>query len=400
MKIYQVGGSVRDHILGTQVHDRDWVVVGATTDDMLGAGYQKVGQDFAVFLHPDNHQEYALARRDNVGAKGDQPITLIDDLNSRDLTINAMAMDKNGHIIDPLGGQKDLADKIIRHVGPSFDRDPVRVLRAARFAARFPDFHVADETLKLMEHMGQNGQLDNLQPERVWMELVKALSANAPSRFFTALRKANVLGVLFPEIDELYGVPQVAEHHPEIDTGVHTMMVLDQATKLTPDPVIRFQALVHDLGKALTPKSKWPSHPGHEDLGTDVVKNLVRRLRGPKHYELRGVMAARWHGHVHKAKILRAGTILKLLEATGAFKHTDHLNGLLLASEADARGRLGFADRDYTAPDYIRQAFVAANQITAQGLLDEGYKTGPTLAVQLSQRRIKAIKGFIKNYTC
>jgi len=399
MKIYQVGGSVRDHILGTQVHDRDWVVVGATTDDMLGAGYQKVGQDFAVFLHPDNHQEYALARRDNVGAKGDQPITLIDDLNSRDLTINAMAMDKNGHIIDPLGGQKDLADKIIRHVGPSFDRDPVRVLRAARFAARFPDFHVADETLKLMEHMGQNGQLDNLQPERVWMEFVKALSADAPSRFFGVLRKAQVLGVLFPEIDALYGVPQVAEHHPEIDTGVHTMMVLDQATKLTPNPIIRFQALVHDLGKALTPKSKWPSHPGHEDLGVGVVKNLVRRLRGPKHYELRGTITARWHGHVHKAKILRPGTILKLLEATGAFKQTDHLESLLLASEADARGRLGFEDRDYAVPHYIRQAFMAANQITAQGLLDEGCQPGPGLAVQLSQRRIKAIKSFIKSLT-
>jgi len=396
MKCYQVGGCVRDRIMGAPIHDRDWVVTGATAEDMQAAGYHKVGRDFAVFLHPETGEEYALARSDHDPHRDTSLITIEDDLLSRDLTINAMAMDELGNILDPTGGRDDIKNKIIRHVGSAFARDPVRVLRVARFAARWPDFSVADETLDLMRLIGDEGRLQDLQPERVWKEFVKALAENTPSRFFEVLRGAGVLNLVFPEIDALFGVPQVAVHHPEIDTGVHTMMVLDQAAKLSPDPVIRFQALVHDLGKALTAEKDWPKHHGHEDLGVDIVKNLVRRLRGPKLYELRGVLTARFHGQVHKVKEMRAGKILKLLEAAGAFKTSAHLDGLLLASEADARGRLGFEDRDYPQPEFIRGAWAAAQKVTAQSLLDAGSLPGPALAEQLTQQRVRAIKRFIK----
>ncbi|MDP6346396.1 MAG: multifunctional CCA addition/repair protein [Alphaproteobacteria bacterium] len=404
MKIYRVGGCVRDHLMGEAGRDRDWVVVGATPDDMLAAGFRKVGKDFPVFLHPETREEYALARarrrygggRRGLGVEAHVAATIEDDLGHRDFTMNAMAIDEDGRLIDPLGGQQDLRNKVIRHAGSTFGEDPIRVLRAARFAARYADFTVAPETLDMLGRLGQEGALAALQPERVWAELVKALAAPAPVRFVEVLRQAAILDKVFPEIDALFGVPQPAAHHPEIDTGLHTIMVLAQAGRLTADPIVRFAALVHDLGKGATPREQWPHHLGHEGRGVDLVKGFVRRLRGSNQYLELGVLAARWHGPVHRAAELRPGTLLKVLDAADAFKRPDRLEALLTTCKADARGRKGREDQPYPQAEVVRRAFGAARRITASGLIDQGEGAGPELGALLRQKRIEAIKAALR----
>lgn len=381
MKTYLVGGCVRDQLLGRPIRDRDWVFVGATAGDMLARGFQQVGKDFPVFLHPDTREEYALAR----GA------SIEDDLAARDLTINAMAVDEDGALVDPFGGRADLEARVLRPV-PGFANDPIRILRAARFTAQLDGFSIAPETLALMTEMTAAGALDAVTPERVWLELDKALGCDRPSRFFLALRQCAALARLLPEIDALFGVPQPVQHHPEGDVGTHTMMVVDSAARLTADRAVRFAALVHDLGKGLPPADRLPSHPGHEDLGAALVQPLVRRLAGPMAWAELGTLVARWHGQVHKAAELRPGTMLKLLEAADAFHHPERLEALLLACEADFRGRLGKENTAYPQADHIRTAATAAARITARDLINAGHAPGPRLGEVLFQKRAEAIR--------
>lgn len=386
MKIYLVGGCVRDQLLGRPVRDRDWVVVGAAAADMLARGFQQVGKDFPVFLHPVSREEYALAR----GA------TIEDDLAARDLTINAMAMSESGALVDPFGGRADLEARVLRSV-PGFANDAIRILRAARFAAQLNGFTIAPETLALMTELTAAGALHGVTPERVWLELDKALGCDHPSRFFLALRQCGALARLLPEIDALFDVPQPIQHHPEGDVGTHTMMVVDAAARLTAAHLtvgraVRFAALVHDLGKGLTPADRLPSHPGHEDMGAALVEPLVRRLAGPIAWAELGTLVARWHGQVHKAAELRPGTLLKLLEAADAFHHPERLESLLLACEADFRGRLGKENAPYPQADHIRAAAMAAARVTARDLITTGHAPGPRLGEVLFQKRAEAIR--------
>src|SRR5579872_5547421 len=323
MKIYLVGGAVRDRLLGLRVHEQDWVVVGETPAVMMAHGYKPVGKDFPVFLHPKNGEEYALARTERKTGHGYQgfefhcspDVTLEDDLKRRDLTINAIAQDADGHLVDPYGGEKDLKARVLRHVSPHFVEDPVRVLRAARFAARFAPlgFRIAHETLALMREMTDNGEVDHLVPERVWQETLKALNCEKPSVYFEVLRECGALKRVFPELERLWGVPQPAKWHPEIDTGVHVMMVVDQSARLSRDPSVRYAALTHDLGKGTTPKDVLPHHYGHEERSVKLVETLCERLKTRDYKEL-AELVARHHGLVHKVEELRAETVLKLLE--------------------------------------------------------------------------------------
>lgn len=397
MKVYQVGGAIRDKLLGLPVTDRDWVVVGSTPAQMEALGYKPVGKDFPVFLHPETHEEYALARterKSGTGYKGfvfntSPEVTLEQDLARRDLTINAIAEDEAGHITDPFNGRRDLQAGILRHVSPAFSEDPLRVLRVARFAARF-DFEIATETLQLMTLLSDSGELETLVPERVWAEMEKALGTVYPARFFGVLRECGALKQLLPEIEGLYGVPQPEKYHPEIDTGVHTMMVLQQAVRLSADTTVRFAALVHDLGKATTPKDLLPSHHGHEERGAKLVERLCQRLRIPNRYRDLGVIVARFHFICHRISELRADTVVRKLEAIDAFRRPERFEQYLLACEADARGRTGHEDADYPQAERFRQYFQAANTIDTTAIANKEI-SGKEIAAAIQQMRINAI---------
>ncbi|ADJ29489.1 multifunctional CCA addition/repair protein [Nitrosococcus watsonii] len=398
METYLVGGAVRDKLLGRPVKERDYVVVGTTPAHLLAQGYRPVGKDFPVFLHPQTQEEYALARTERKtgpGYKGFEvhatpDVTLEEDLQRRDLTINAIAEAADGSLLDPFGGQQDLARGILRHVSPAFAEDPVRILRAARFAARF-DFKVAPETLALMEAMVTAGEADHLVPERVWKELERALGESYPRRFFEILRACGALARIFPEIECLFGIPQPRRYHPEIDTGIHTLKVLEIATHLSSDTQVRFAALTHDLGKGQTPPHEWPHHYDHGERGVALVLTLCQRLRIPKAYQALAVQVARYHNLVHQAQELRPGTILKLLNRVDAFRRPPRFEQFLLACEADARGRSGLENRAYPQANRLRLAFRAAAAVTARPLVAAGLQ-GEAIARELQQQRIKAIK--------
>lgn len=401
MEIYLVGGYVRDQLLGLETKDRDWVVVGATADELLKQDYRQVGKDFPVFLHPKTNEEYALARTERKTSAGytgfsfhaAANVTLEEDLIRRDLTINAIAQDSDGKLIDPFNGQADIEAKILRHVSPAFIEDPVRILRLARFAARFADldFTISQDTQQLMSDMVNNGEIDSLVPERVWQETMRALNETTPARYFEVLRDCGALKKLFPEIDRLWGVPQTEKYHPEIDTGIHTMMVLTQAAKLSNDPKVRFAALVHDLGKGTTEKSKWPKHIAHETRGVPLVKNLCDRYKIPNDYRELALIVTEYHLHYHRAEELKDSTFLKTLESIDAFRRPERFELFLLACEADSRGRTGFEDDDFSQPGIYRKVFNAANNINAKELVQQGLK-GKEIKEELHNQRIQAIQ--------
>jgi tRNA nucleotidyltransferase (CCA-adding enzyme) len=402
MKTYLVGGSVRDKLLGLPIKDHDWVVVGSTVEQMTAQGFQAVGKDFPVFLHPRTHEEYALARTERKTAPGykgfvihaAQDVTLEQDLIRRDLTINAIAQDEDGNLIDPYNGQQDLKDKVLRHVSPAFSEDPVRVLRIARFAARF-GFSIADETKQLILDMIANNELDHLVSERVWQELEKALSTPQPSLFFMALREVGALKILFPEIDRLFGVPQVPKWHPEIDTGIHVMLVLDQSAKLSDEVTVRFAALCHDLGKGTTPEDILPQHNGHEARSVSLTKSLCERLRVPKDMQSLAVKVAEYHTHMHLLFELKPSTILKVIEALDSFRKPTHFEHYLLASEADFRGRPGYETAPMPEIDIFKQCFEAAKAISAKEFVEKGI-TGPAIAIAMKKQRITEIARIMK----
>jgi tRNA nucleotidyltransferase (CCA-adding enzyme) len=373
MKIYTVGGAVRDQLLQLPLADRDYVVVGATPEAMLAAGYTPVGKDFPVFLHPQTHAEYALARTERKTAPGykgfvfhaDAGVTLEEDLIRRDLTINAMAQDEAGTITDPFGGQRDLQQKVFRHVSEAFVEDPVRILRVARFAARFSAFTVAPETNALMQRMVVAGEVDALVPERVWQELARGLMEQTPSRMFAVLRECGALARILPELDALWGVPQPEKHHPEIDTGVHVMMVVDVAARWGFSLPIRVAALLHDLGKGATPPAEWPRHFGHEARSERLVARVCERLKIPNDCRDLALMTARDHGNVGRAFDMRADTLVKLFERCDGFRKPQRFVDMLRAAECDHRGRTGFEDRPFPQAAYLEQALQAAMAIDA-----------------------------------
>ncbi len=401
MDIYLVGGAVRDELLGLDIKERDWVVVGAAPDDLLSQGYKSVGKDFPVFLHPSSKEEYALARTERKTAPGytgfaveySPKVTLEEDLRRRDLTINAIAKDNKGNIIDPYNGRKDLEDKILRHVSTNFTEDPVRILRLARFAARFHylGFKVASETNELMKEMVLNGEIDALVAERVWKETERALAEQSPQFFFETLRTCQALKVLFPELDKLYGIPNPPQHHPEIDTGIHTMMVLEQAAKISSSPRVRFAALLHDLGKATTPRDLLPRHHGHEQRGTKIATKLCERYKVPKSYQKLAIKVAEYHGVCHRAFELRADTIARLLKQLDAFRNPDDFFDFLLACIADSRGRTGFENREYKQADYLTACYQAARYIKSTPFMEQGFE-GEALAKEMYKAQIEAIK--------
>ena len=380
MQIYTVGGAVRDALLGLPVKDRDHVVVGSTPEEMLRLGYQPVGRDFPVFLHPQTHQEYALARTERKTARGYQgfqvhaapEVTLEQDLARRDLTINAIAQAESGELIDPYGGCRDLEARILRHVSAAFVEDSVRILRVARFMARFTEFSVAPETLSLMREMVENGEVDHLVPERVWQELARGLMEAKPSRMFETLRACGALARIMPEVDRLFGVPQPPQYHPEIDTGIHVMLVIDYAAAQNYALPVRFAALTHDLGKGTTPPAEWPRHHGHEARSVALVQALCQRIRVPGECRDLALITARYHGDVHRARQLRPLTILKMLEATDAFRRPERFAGFLQACECDARGRPGFESCDYPAAGHLQMALAAAQGVDAGAIARSG----------------------------
>jgi tRNA nucleotidyltransferase (CCA-adding enzyme) len=400
MKIYQVGGAVRDKLLGLPVKDRDWVVVGATPDAMLDLGYQQVGRDFPVFLHPHSKEEYALARTERKSGKGytgfvvhaSPEVTLEQDLLRRDLTINAIAMADDGTLVDPYQGLADIDARLLRHVSPAFAEDPLRVLRVARFAARFHHlgFRVAPETLQLMQDIAATGELQQLVPERVWQEWHGALQTKSPQVFFSVLRDSHALGILFPELARLFGVPQPAHFHPEIDTGVHTLMVLEQAAQLSPDPLVRFAALVHDLGKGSTPPALWPAHKGHEEEGAALIDALSLRLRIPNDYRDLGKLVSLYHTRCHKAPGHDADALLVTLEKTDALRRSERFELFLLACEADARGRLGLETKPYPQRALLQQALAAARRIDIPALACM-HQQPQELAAAIRTARVQAI---------
>jgi tRNA nucleotidyltransferase (CCA-adding enzyme) len=406
MKVYLVGGAVRDELLGLKVQERDWVVVGATPDDLIAQGYKPVGKDFPVFLHPTTKEEYALARTERKTAHGykgfvtdySHTVTLEEDLLRRDLTINAIAKDSEGNFIDPYNGIQDLKNRTLKHVSQAFKEDPVRILRLARFAARFHGFGftVDKATTKLMQIMVEEQEVNHLVSERVWKETERALKEQAPQVFFEVLKSCNALKVIFPEIDNLYGVPNPEKHHPEIDSGIHTLMVLEQAALLSASQRVRFAALVHDLGKAVTPKELWPKHYGHDKRGVKLVNNLCARLKIPNAYQKLAVKVTEFHGLCHRAFELRADTIARLLKQLDAFRNPDDFYDFLLACEADSRGRTGFENREYPQAGYLASCFAAARLIKSQPFLDEGYE-GIELAKVMYEAQVMAINNIKKN---
>jgi tRNA nucleotidyltransferase (CCA-adding enzyme) len=400
MQVYLVGGAVRDALLGLKVKEHDWVVVGSTREELLRLKFREVGRDFPVFLHPDSHEEYALARLERKTGPGYRgfavefgpDVTLEEDLVRRDLTVNAIAKAEDGSLVDPYGGRQDLEARLLRHVSAAFVEDPVRVLRVARFAARFAPlgFTVAPETMALMRAMVERGEVQALVAERVWQETEKALRETAASEFFRVLRECGALKVIYPEVDALFGVPQPAQWHPEIDTGIHTLMVLDQAVRLSEEPRLRFAALVHDLGKGMTPPAQWPSHRGHEERSVALIDALCERLRVPSDYRDLSVIVARYHGNVHRAFELRPKTILEIFERADAFRRPERFSHALLACEADSRGRLGLEDVEYPQRTYLQAARDAAALIKPSAE-DIALKDGVKIAARLHDARLHAI---------
>jgi tRNA nucleotidyltransferase (CCA-adding enzyme) len=407
MDIYLVGGAVRDRLLGRTPHERDFVVVGATPEDLLALGYRAVGKDFPVFLHPDTGEQYALARTERKTGPGyygfathfAPDVTLEEDLARRDLTINAMAQDASGRLVDPFGGQRDIKERLLRHVSPAFVEDPLRVLRVARFAARFAPlgFSVAPETLELMRQIVARGELAALVPERVWVETERALGEDRPTTYFEVLHGCGALAAVFPEIAALDGVPQPARWHPEIDTFVHTMQVLEVAAELTRDTTVRFAALVHDVGKGLTPREEWPSHIGHEESGARLIEQLAARLRLPTEHRELAVMVARHHARAHRVAEQRPGTVLELLEHTDGFRRPERFERFLLACEADARGRgPELRARHYPQAARLRRALVAASSVRLDPELLAREK-GPVIAERMRAARVDAIRGLAED---
>ncbi|WP_133128274.1 multifunctional CCA addition/repair protein [Legionella nagasakiensis] len=400
MKVYLVGGAVRDQLLGLPIKERDWVVVGATPDELIHQGYQQVGRDFPVFLHPKTGEEYALARTERKRAPGyygftcvyDINVTLEEDLARRDLTMNAMAMDAQGQLIDPYHGQKDLKDKILRHVSPAFVEDPVRVLRVARFAARFHHlgFRLADETQTLMYSMVKNGELDHLVAERVWQEWQRSLQEKNPDVFITILRSCGALRVILPELDVLFGIPNWRRYHAEVDSGVHSLLVLRAAASLSQDPEIRFAALMHDLGKGSTPMTSWPAQYGHEKRGQEIIKALCQRLRVPADYRKFAVMVCRHHLNIHRFAKLRANTIVAILERTDAFRRPQLFQKLLIVCEADAKGK-GKESSEYPEAARWQEVLTECTKIEAKSLIAEGYR-GDAIKSVLHERRVNRVK--------
>jgi len=400
MQVYLVGGAVRDSLLKLPVRERDWVVVGGTREELRRQNFREVGRDFPVFLHPTTHEEYALARLERKVAPGYRgfefqfgpDVTLEQDLGRRDLTINAIAQAEDGTLIDPFRGQADLAARVLRHVSASFIEDPVRVLRVARFAARFAPmgFRVAPETLDLMRAIVARGELDALVAERVWQETEKALGSEDPGAFFRVLRDCGALRVIFPEIDSLFGVPQPPEWHPEIDTGVHTLMVLEQAVRLSADTAVRFAALVHDVGKGTTPPAQWPRHHGHEERSVALIERIAARLRIPTGHRDLAIIVARCHGNVHRAFELRAQTVLDFLEKADAFRRPERFTQVLIACEADARGRTGFEERPYPQREYLLAARDAAAAVKPAAA-DIAQRDGEQIAARLRAQRLNVI---------
>jgi tRNA nucleotidyltransferase (CCA-adding enzyme) len=413
MEVFVVGGAVRDALMGLSVNDRDWVVVGSTPEAMTAQGYVPVGKDFPVFLHPKSREEYALARTERKTARGYKgfavqaapDVTLEEDLARRDLTINAMAVPEalahsapstwTGLIVDPYDGQRDLQAKVLRHVTEAFAEDPVRILRLARFAARFADFSVADETMALMRQMVEDGEVDHLVPERVWQEVAKGLMSTKPSRMFEVLRACGALKVLLPELDRLWGVPQRAEHHPEVDTGVHMMLVMDMAAQLKMPLSVRVACLFHDLGKGNTPVDVLPRHIGHEGRSVKLLLKVCDRLRVPSDCKELAEVVAREHGNIHRSADLNAEAVMRLLERCDAIRQAERFARVLQACECDARGRLGFADAAYPQAERLLQAQQAALSVEtapiAQAAAQEGLK-GPQIGERITQARVQAIR--------
>lgn len=404
MKVYLVGGAVRDSLLDRPVHERDWVVVGATPEEMTARGFRPVGRDFPVFLHPDTHEEYALARLERKTGPGyrgfitefSPEVTLEQDLLRRDLTINAMAQSEDGTLVDPYGGQDDLRRRLLRHVSPAFAEDPVRILRVARFLARYAPlgFEVAPETLDVMGTMVTAGEVDALVPERIWRELDRALSEPQPRAAIELLRHCGALRVIMPEVDALFGVPQPPEWHPEIDTGEHTLLTLQVAAARGASTPIRFALLMHDLGKALTPKEQWPRHRGHEQLGVRAIDDLCTRLRVPLDYRELAVLTSRYHTHVHRGLELRATTILELLEQSDAFRRPERFADFLEVCECDARGRLGLEDRPYPQRARLESAWSAARAVVF-GDRERAGLEGPQIGERLRRLRLAAVQQIV-----
>ena len=404
MKTYAVGGCVRDQLLGVPVTDRDWVVVGATPGEMIAAGFRAVGKDFPVFLHPQTSEEYALARTERKTARGYHgfvfhaapDVTLEEDLARRDLTINAMALDEAGRLIDPFGGRADLEAKVLRHVGPAFAEDPVRILRVARFAARLPEFRIAEETTRLMRSMAEAGEVDALVPERVWQELARGLMEARPSRMFEALRACGALARLLPEVDRLWGVPQRADVHPEVDTGVHLMLVLDAAARLNASLPARWAALLHDLGKGTTPRDEWPRHARHEERGVELARAVNDRLRVPNDCRDAAILATREHGQIHRALELEAEALLRLLERCDALRRPALLAQVLDACEADARGRVGHQDDPYPQRGRILDALDAARGVDAGAIAARVGPDGKRIAQAVHEARAAAVAATVR----
>ncbi|WP_217549716.1 multifunctional CCA addition/repair protein [Pantoea sp. GbtcB22] len=406
MKTFLVGGAVRDALLRLPVKDRDWVVVGATPDAMLAEGYQQVGRDFPVFLHPRSREEYALARTERKSGNGytgfvtqfAPDVTLEQDLQRRDLTINAIAQSDSGELIDPYGGQRDLAKRQLRHVSAAFNEDPLRVLRVARFAARFAhlNFRIADETQALMREMAVSGELAHLTAERVWRETEKALLTRNPQVYFQVLRDCGALQVLFPEIDNLYGIPAPIKWHPEIDTGIHALMTLAMSAALSDQLDVRFATLFHDVGKALTPAEKWPSHHGHGLAGVPIVEALCQRLRVPNQVRDLALVVTEFHDVVHTIERQPADALIALFDRIDAWRKPDRVEKMALTSEADARGRAGLESMTYPQGDYLRQAFALAQAVPTKDVVAAGFK-GAEVREELTRRRVAVLQAQLIN---
>ena len=410
MQIYMVGGAVRDKLLGRPVNDHDWVVVGATPEQMLALGYLPVGRDFPVFLHPETREEYALARTERKSGRGyrgfvvqsSPDVTLEEDLARRDLTINAIAVGADpsiatGHF-DPYGGERDLQDRVLRHVTDSFREDPVRILRVARFAARFTDFTVAPETMQLMREMVAHGEADHLVAERVWQELARGLMEERPSRMFDVLRECGALKVVLPEVDRLWGVPQRPEYHPEVDTGVHLMMVLDMAARLATTLTVRFACLVHDLGKGTTPADMLPRHIGHEQRSAKLLKGLCERLRVPTECRETADVVAREHGNIHRSGELGAAALVRLIERCDGIRKPARFDEILLACECDARGRLGFDEAPYPQRQRLREALAAVQSVATSVIAARAAESGVTgqkVGEMIHAARVRAVAAWL-----